>query len=240
MGQRAVCFSQEICVRLKISTAVRTHARTLCANRNRHTTSSSTFCRVSVQSQKASFPGLVPESSPTARQFFCDDTAALPWGEFFFSSFFRTSSARHSVRELDGRAHVESDRRATALDPRLAKGSARTSRTISFSWTCQESSEIPPHYRSGGLISLTCKLGHHGSSRNGGARPDLRNARPSKNRSGSRPRRPSRPRRDNTRSAARAPAAHDARAAILPWCLLRLSAGPLDSISIDWATAKCL
>ena len=29
----------------------------------------------------------------------------------------------------------------------------RTSRAISFSWTCQESSEIPPHYRSGGLIS---------------------------------------------------------------------------------------
>ena len=146
--------------------------------------------------------------------------------------------------------------RGAALDPKLAKGAPppfrplkpppgeppgpRTSRTISFSWTCQESSEIPPHYRSGGLISLTCKLGHHGSSRNGGARPDLRNARPSKNRSGSRPRRPSRPRRDNTRSAARAPAAHDARAAILPWCLLRLSAGPLDSISIDWATAKCL
>ena len=109
MGQRAVCFSPEICVCLKISTADRTHARTLCANRNRHTTSSSTFCRVSVQSQKASFRGLVPEShqSPTARQFFCDDTAALPcWGYFFSSSFFRTCSARHSVRELDARAHV--------------------------------------------------------------------------------------------------------------------------------------
>ena len=29
----------------------------------------------------------------------------------------------------------------------------RTSRTNSFSWTCQESSQIPPHYRSGGLRS---------------------------------------------------------------------------------------
>ena len=124
MGQRAVCFSQEICVRLKISTAVRTHARTLCANRNRHTTSSSTFCRVSVQSQKASFPGLVPESSPTARQFFCDDTAALPWGEFFFSSFFRTSSARHSVRELEGSSRARLEPFPPHLSPRCCASSS--------------------------------------------------------------------------------------------------------------------
>ena len=28
----------------------------------------------------------------------------------------------------------------------------RTSRTNSFSWTCQESSQVPPHYRSGGPL----------------------------------------------------------------------------------------
>ena len=37
--------------------------------------------------------------------------------------------------------------------PHRPRPHPRTSMTNSFSWTCQESSQIPPHYRSGGLRS---------------------------------------------------------------------------------------
>ena len=122
MGQRAVCFSQEICVCLKISPADRTHARTLCANRNRHTTSSSTFCRVSKVLGAATsgymndFEALPQEQVSALRLLMQTSEEACSWADDAVEYLVRAGCYRESAEEAADLPQLAAPKRASNDD----------------------------------------------------------------------------------------------------------------------------